>query len=148
MFSISLDETRDYGGILLVEFLTFRCGCLSTVWWHVAEYLGCLNISRWGELAKRANVNSAHVINLSNPSSPHLLRPLQLMRPCPSLGTLSAEALLNITTLSLTSSTVSRKIPRKERGRFICWDIFDPAPFLSCTKWFSVICYSEERWRG
>lgn len=55
----------------LVEFLPFRCGCLSVVWWNVAEYLGCQNINRWGEHAKRANVNTAHVINPSNPPPAH-----------------------------------------------------------------------------
>ena len=57
----------------LVEFLPCRSGGPSMVWWQVAEYLGCRNINRWGEHPKKANGNSAHVINLSNPSSPHLL---------------------------------------------------------------------------
>lgn len=69
-----------------VEFLLFRCGCLSVVWWNVAEYLGCQTINRWGEHAKGANVNSAHVINPSDPFRP---TPDVLRESCSSVISLS-----------------------------------------------------------
>lgn len=41
-----------------MEFLPYMRGCQLSVWWNVAEYLGCQAINRWGEHSKGANVNN------------------------------------------------------------------------------------------
>lgn len=95
----------------LSEFLPFRCGCLSVVWWNVAEYLGCQTINRWGEHAKRASVNSAHVINPSDPSIPHLMHTVTCADVLSWLSTLfSLEA--HVDTTTLRHQQYERKIPR------------------------------------
>lgn len=103
-----------------VEFLLFRCGCLSVVWWNVAEYLGCQTINRWGEHAKGANVNSAHVINPSDP-----------FRPTPDVLRESCSSVISLSTLFSTRASPNtaahwrrkqqreRKIPRKGHSPII-----------------------------
>lgn len=41
-----------------------------------------------------------------------------------------------------------RKIPRKEHGRIICWDVPDPAPFSAHRLLSFLICHPEMRRRG
>lgn len=106
------------------------------------EYLGCQTINRWVEHAKRAKINSAHAINLSNPSIPHLIHAETHAAVSPHC------ALLDM--LSLTSSGVSSM-----RGKFQEKSTIKSSigltltlPLLLCEKHYFLICHPEQSWRG
>lgn len=123
MFWVSVYEGQDYGGFLLSK----SCHFCAAVWWHVAEYLGCRNINRWGEHAKRVNASRALVINLFNPSSPHLPGPNRASHWAHCSPKPDCTALLRVSTdLLLCQLLVRKKSLRKECIQFNCWDINDP----------------------